>query len=256
MLSKRKVATLVAEFLGTGILTLLVLSVQRSTIGIPFFVSMIAALTMVVLVFALASTSGAILNPAIAISLWTARKLSTLTTLVYVGAELLGAWGAYYLYGYYINNHLTPVGGKYATRILIGEAVGAAILGFAWGAVAYKKWSVNLKAPVIGIATMVGMVAASTVGLGLINPGLALGVRAWVWGTYVLGPVLGAVVGFNLYGQLFATDKELAQAKKEAVPFISSLQMATTSSSSSVSSRASVGSKKKVSAKKKSTKRK
>ncbi len=255
MLNKGKVATLVAEFLGTGIFTLLVLSVQRSTIGVPFFVSMIAALTMVVLVFALASTSGAILNPAIAISLWTARKLTTLTTIVYVGAELLGAWAAYYLYGYYINNHLTPVGGKYTTRILISEAIGAAILGFAWGAVAYKKWSVNLKAPVIGIATMVGMIAASTAGIGLINPGLALGVRAWVWGTYVLGPIIGAVVGFNLYGQLFASDKELADAKKEAVPFISNLQMATTSPSRSVAAKVTTSPKKKVTTKKKSGKK-
>ena len=222
MVKKGKIAVVLAEFLGTGLFTLLVLSVQRSTIGVPFFVSMIAALTMVVLVFALGNSSGAILNPAVALGLWTVRKLQTLTALIYIGAELLGAWAAYYVYTYLINTKLTPIGGHFSGRVLAAEAIGSGILGLAWGAVAYKKWSNSIKAPVVGIATMLGMVVASTAGIGLINPGLALGVRAWVWGTYVLGPVIGVLVGVNLFGQLFATDKELAAAKSEAVSMLNS----------------------------------
>jgi hypothetical protein len=38
----------------------------------------------------------------------------------------------------------------------------------------------------------------------LLNPAVALGAQAWVWGTYVLGPVVGALVGVNLYAYLFA----------------------------------------------------
>ncbi len=222
MLKKGKIAVVVAEFLGTGLFTLLVLSVQRSTIGVPFFVAMIAALSMVVLVFTLGGSSGAVLNPAVAIALWTTRKLQTVTAVVYVAAELLGAWAAYYVYTYLINTKLTPIGGHFSGKVLAAEAIGSGILGLAWGAVAYKKWSNSIKAPVVGIATMIGMVVASVAGIGLINPGLALGVRAWVWGTYVLGPVIGVVIGVNLFGQLFATDKELATAKAEAVSMLSS----------------------------------
>ena len=213
MFGKRKVATLVAEFLGTGILTLLVLSVQRSTIGVPFFVALIAGLTLTVMMFALGSTSGALLNPAIAIGLWTARKLSTLTTVLYVAVEFLGAWGAFYLYGYFVNSKLSPIGGHYNGRTLAAEAVGAGILAFVWAAASYQKWSRGLSAAAVGIALMIAMVAASAAGIGLVNPALALGVRAWVLGTYVLGPVLGAVIGVNLFGQLFATADELAETK-------------------------------------------
>lgn len=206
MFGKRKVATLVAEFLGTGLLTLLVLSVQRSNIGVPFFVAMIAALTTIVLIFAFGKISGAYLNPAITIGLWTARRLSTLRAVLLVGMELLGAWVAYYVYTYFINTHLTPVGGHFSGRVLAAEAVGAGVLGLIWGAAIFNKWEKPQKAVVVGIAVMLGMVLASSAGLGLINPALALGVRAWVWGTYVLGPVIGAIIGVNLYGLLFADD--------------------------------------------------
>jgi|SRR5665213_460783 len=206
MFGKRKVATLVAEFLGTGILTLLVLSVQRSTIGVPFFVAMIAGITTIVLVLAFGKVSGSYLNPAITIGLWTARRLSTLRAVLLVAMEILGGWVAYYVYTYFINTHLTPIGGHFSGRILAAEAVGAGILGMVWGAALFNKWTSPQKAAAVGIGVMIGMVAASTAGLGLINPALAMGARAWVWGTYVLGPVIGAVIGVNLYGMLFADD--------------------------------------------------
>src|ERR1700679_4391910 len=111
MFGRRKAAILVAEFLGTGVLTLLVLSVQRSTIGVPFFVAIAAGLTVTVMVFALGGVSGAHLNPAITIALWTARKISTLSAVLYVAVQLLGAWVTYYLYTYLVNNKLQPIGG-------------------------------------------------------------------------------------------------------------------------------------------------
>ena len=44
MFGKRKIAAVVAEFLGTAALTLLVLSVQHSQVGLTFFVAMAAGL--------------------------------------------------------------------------------------------------------------------------------------------------------------------------------------------------------------------
>ena len=230
MFGKRKVAALVAEFLGTGILTLLVLSVQRSTIGVPFFVAMIAALTTVAMILAFSQISGSYLNPAITIGLWTARRLSTLRAVLLVAMELLGAWVAYYVYTYFINTHLTPIGGHFSGRILAAEAVGAGILGMVWGAALFNKWSKPQKAAGVGIAVMISMVVASSAGLGLVNPALALGVRAWVWGTYVLGPVIGAIIGINLYGLLFADDSSA---------FLGAVKSAASRTSASVSKSAS-----------------
>lgn len=203
MLGKRNIATVVAEFLGTGLLTLLVLSVQRSTIGVPFFVALIAGLTVIAMVFLFGDLSGAYLNPAIAIGLWTARRLSTLKAVLLIAAELLGAWTACYVYGYFANNKLTNISGHFNGRTLAAEAVATGILGLIWAAASFKKWPRSLTAPVVGLGVVVAMVAASTAGIGLANPALALGVRVWVWSTYVLGPVIGAVVGVNLYGLLF-----------------------------------------------------
>lgn len=204
MFGRQKIATLVAEFLGTGVLTLLVLSVQRSTIGVPFFVALAAGLTLATMVFALGSTSGAHLNPAVTIALWTARKVSSLTGVLYIAAQLLGAWAAYGLYTYFVNSTLQPIGGHFTGRILVAEAVGTGIFVFGWAAAMMQGFSAAVQASVAGLSYMIGIIAASSAAIGLLNPALALGVRSWVWGTYVLGPVLGAVIGANLYGLLFA----------------------------------------------------
>jgi glycerol uptake facilitator-like aquaporin len=69
MFTKEKVAMLVAEFLGTAILTLTVLSISTSNIGIGYFVSFGAGLVLLLMVFAIGGVSGAVINPAIAIGL-------------------------------------------------------------------------------------------------------------------------------------------------------------------------------------------
>jgi len=210
MFGRRKVATLVAEFLGTGILTLLVLSVQRSTIGVPFFVAAAAGLTFALLIYALGGISGGYFNPAITIGMWTARRISTIAGALYVVVQLLGAWAAYGIYTYFANNGLQSVGGHYTTRILIAESIGTAIFAFGYAAAVYQRFSVAATASYAGLAYMIGIIAASSAAIGLLNPALALGIRAWVWGTYVLGPVIGAVIGINLYDLLFSAEGESA----------------------------------------------
>jgi glycerol uptake facilitator-like aquaporin len=248
MFGRRKAAMIVAEFLGTGVLTLLVLSVQRSTIGVPFFVAMAGGLTVALMMFALGSTSGAHMNPAITIAMWTARKIATLHAVVYVAVQLLGAWAAYYLYTYFVNSKLSPIGGHFTARVLAAEAAGAVIFGFAWAAAVYQRYSTPTKAAVVGVAYMLAIIAASSASIGLVNPALALGVRAWVPGTYILGPVLGAVIGVNLYGLLFA---EPETAKAAAAVSSSSSSASSSASASKPAARA-----KKAPAKRKTTAKK
>jgi aquaporin Z len=204
MFGRQQAAALVAEFLGAGSLTLLVLSVQRSTIGVPFFVAIAAGLSIVLMGFAVGGISGGHFNPAISIGMWSARRLTTLRTVLYVAAQLLGGWLAYYLYTYFVNNHLQPVGGHYSGRIMVAEAVGTGIFAFAFAAAAFQNATQAAKASFAGLGLTIGIIAASSASIGLLNPAVALGVRAWVWGTYVLGPVVGAIIGINLYALLFA----------------------------------------------------
>lgn len=214
MFGKRQVATLVAEFLGTSALTLLILSVQRSTIGVPFFVAIAAGLTVTLMVFAVGRVSGGYFNPALVIGMWTARKINTVTSVLYIIAQMLGAWAAYGLYTYYVNNTLQPVGGDFSGRVLTAEIIGTAIFAFAVAAAVYQRAKIGLFAAMAGLGLTIGIVSASAASLGLLNPAVAFGIRAWVLGTYVLGPIIGAVIGVQLYSLLFA---DTAVAEEEAM---------------------------------------
>jgi aquaporin Z len=204
MFGRRNIATLVAEFLGTGVLTLLILSVQRSTIGVPFFVALAAGFAYIVMTFALGTVSGANFNPALTLGLWTARQIKTLTAVLFIVAQFLGAYAAYALYTYFVKSKLQDVGGHFTGRILVAEAVGTGIFAFGWAAGLYRRFSAGSMAAVAGLAYTVGIVAASPAAIGVLNPAVALGIKSFVWGTYVLGPVLGAIIGVNLYSLLFS----------------------------------------------------
>jgi len=219
MFGKRQVATLVAEFLGTSALTLLILSVQRSTIGVPFFVAIAAGLTVTLMVFAVGRVSGGYFNPALVIGMWTARKINTVTSVLYIIAQMLGAWAAYGLYTYYVNNTLQPVGGDFSGRVLTAEIIGTAIFAFAVAAAVYQRAKIGLFAAMAGLGLTIGIVSASAASLGLLNPAVAFGIRAWVLGTYVLGPIIGAVIGVQLYALLFAdvAGEEDAMEEKKTV---------------------------------------
>lgn len=220
MFRKNNLATLAAEFLGAGVLTLVVVGVQHSTIGVPYFVGIAAALAAVMLVLVFSSVSGAVLNPALTVALWTVRRLKTVPAVTYLVVQLLGAWVAYYLFTYFTQNPLNPLTSDFTWQIALAEAVGAMVLAFGWAAAVYGRYSVGYKAVAVGLGYALGIVIASSAALGLINPAVALADRAWYiwgadggWGNYVLGPVVGAVVGMNLWAWLFAGELKLSTAR-------------------------------------------
>lgn len=213
MFERKKIAMVLAEFLGTATLTLVVLAVVNKTgIGIPYFVSLMAGLTVVVGTLIFGAISGAHFNPAITLGLLSARRIKVLPAVVYIAAQLLGGFGAYLLYSYVVDSTLRNVG-EYNSRVLVAEALGAFVFSLGWAATVYHKLEAGKAAFLVGAAFTVGIVVASLGSAGLLNPALALGVRSWVWGTYVLGPVLGAVIGFNLYALLFAPADSLLGGK-------------------------------------------
>jgi glycerol uptake facilitator protein len=201
----------VAEFLGTGILTMVVLAISKSTIGIPYFVSFAAGLAIVVGTFAFASVSGAHFNPAITIGLWSTRRIGFLKVVTYVAAQLLGAAAAYLLYTYFIGQHWNN-SGKFEAKILVGESVGTFVFSLAWAAAAFRRFDETKAAAVVGVGLVIGIMIASSASAGFLNPAVALGARSWVWFSYVLGPILGSVIGFNLYGLLFAPAVAVAES--------------------------------------------
>lgn len=217
MLTRKKIAMLVAEFLGTALLTLTFLAVSKSTIGIPYFVSIAAGLAVAAGTLALSSVSGGHFNPVITLGLWSVRRVKTLPAIVYVCAQLLGGMGAYFLFSYLINQPWHNASQVFEGRILVAEAAGAFIFSLGWAATVYNRMSVGKSAAVIGMSFMLAVLVSSAGAGGLVNPAVALGVRSWTWGTTVLGPVLGAVIGFNLYSLLFAPAAELVAEEEAAI---------------------------------------
>lgn len=210
MLKRDYLAMLVAEFLGTGILTLVILSVQRSQLGLAFFVAIAAGLAVTALTFIFGRASVAHFNPAITLAFWTARRIKTVKALLFILFQILGAWAALALYHYFVNTDVQEINQAFNGRIMVAEAIGTMVLALACAAAAYHSFD-NARAGVVsGIGLMLAIIVASAASVAIVNPAVALGVRAWDvfgsqgWGNFVLGPILGAVIGVNLYGLLFA----------------------------------------------------
>jgi aquaporin Z len=212
LFDRKKIAMVLAEFLGTAILTAVILTVSRSNVGVPYFIALAAGLAIAAGTLVFGAVSGAHFNPIVTIGLWTARKIKTLPAVAYVAAQLLGGFAAYALYSYLVDATWQN-SGTYDARILVAEAVGAFVFTLGWAAVVYNKMEGGKAAFTVGASLVLGIlvVAVSTgptldirSAAAILNPAVALGMRAWEWGTYVLGPILGAVIGFNLYALLFA----------------------------------------------------
>lgn len=217
MLERKKIAMILAEFLGTAILTAVVLAVSKSNLGYTYFVALAAGLVIAAGTLVFGAASGAHFNPVVTIGLWTARRVKTLPAIAYVAAQLLGGFVAYLLFAYLVDNKFQNAG-EFNSRVLVAEAVGAFVFSMGWAAAVYNKLESAKAAFVVGASLALGIMVASIASAGYLNPAVALGAKSWVWGTYVLGPILGGIIGFNLYALLFAPANALLgdkQAKKK-----------------------------------------
>ena len=220
MFSRKQIAVLGAEFLGTFVLALVMLSVQHSTIGLPYFVAAAAGLTLAMLTVMLSGNGGGHFNPAVTIGMWTVRQIKTLRALAYLAAQLVGALAAYWLYVYFIKTDLQPITGPgYDPRMMAAEATGAFVLSMAYAAAVFNGYLSAKRGAITGAAYALAIILAASVTIGIINPAIAFSVRAVAiggftgWGTYVLGPILGAIIGFNLYALLFAEESALLRVR-------------------------------------------
>lgn len=212
MFGRNKIAMVVAEFLGTFTLAGAVLAMSGRT-NFPFFSAAAAGLTMALMVLIIGQVSGAHINPAVTVGLWTQRKIATLTAIIYVAAQMLGGVVAWRVNEYLLNQPLKNLTTKNLDwRVLTAEAIGTFIFTFGVAAAVYQGYEELKRAAVIGGSLFAGVLAASFGSAGVVNPAVAIGVRSWS-ASYVAGPVLGAVVGMTLYAILFAPQTRKATAK-------------------------------------------
>lgn len=232
MTQRTKIGMLVAEFFGTAVLTSTVLAQANSNVIVnkTWFIAATAGLTLAMLVLAIGKVSGAHVNPAVTIGLWTLRKVQTTTAVAMIAAQFLGAVVALRLFQYFQNDVLNNIAGKFSWHIMWAETIGALVFGFGIAAAVTQKLEGYAKAYAIGVSLMLGALVASTASNGFLNPAVALGNNSWSW-IYVTAPIVGMTLGMNIYDMFLAPESEL----KSSVSASASKAVASTASASKAS---------------------
>jgi len=213
MFKKGNVAGLVAEFLGTALLVTMALVLFETT-AVTYFVATSVAVTLGVIVMFFWGISGAHVNPGVTFGMWTARHIGTLRAAGYIASQLLGGLAAWQLYQYLSDKNIPAHAGSFNTAMWVGEVIGTAILAAGFTAALTRGFDSLQSALTIGASLFVGMMVAAIASAGYINPALALGVRSWD-SVYVLGPLVGGVIGVNLYTMLFAPGRTFRVSRKK-----------------------------------------
>jgi aquaporin Z len=204
MFRNKKVAMLLAELVGTAVLALVFVGVQHNGIGYPFFIALAAGSAVGAMALVFGSTSGAHFNPALTLGLWTARKVKTVPSILYIGVQILGGAIAFWTYNYLAKTHLQGMAGHYQARVMIGEAIGVFVFVVGWAAAAAQKFEGIRLAATVGGSFALGVIIASVASYGFANPAIAMADNSFGWSTYVLGPAIGGIVGVNFYNMLLA----------------------------------------------------
>lgn len=206
MFGREKLRLVLAEFLGTFMLALAVLVVGNlfGAGTAAWYVSLSAGVALVLIVTNLGYISGAHVNPAVTIGLWTLKKINTTNALVYIASQLLGGATALLFYNYATNDSLAAVGAStFDWRVFWLEAAGAAVFGMGIVSAISQKLEGFYLAFTIGLSLTAGALVASLAAPGFLNPAVALGNNAWDR-TMVIAPIIGMVVGMNVYMALLA----------------------------------------------------
>lgn len=208
MFSRKKLAMLGAEFLGVAVLTSVLLAVGKSGVGFSYFLSSGVALAFLAMALLVGGVSGAHFNPAVTLGMWTTRKVPTLQAASYLVAQFAGGLAAWGLYSYLVNQTLPSTASSFDWRVMVAEGIAGLVIAFGTAAAVYQGYSGLQAAATVAGAIFVGTLVASLGSNGIGNPAIALGVRDWSW-AYVAGPLIGGIVGANLYLYMFAPQSAL-----------------------------------------------
>ncbi len=188
----------IGEAVGTGVLTMVVALALAGTFAVP--VAVLAALTLGLFVYSLGHLSGTHINPAVTIGAWSIGKVSTDDALKYVIAQFIGAGAALLVVGSLVTAAIPPL--KADLAIGLAEMIGTALFTFGIASVVYGKTPAVMSGMVVGGSLLLGTAVAALLGSnGVLNPAVALGIGSFNV-MYVLGPILGSVLGMQLYKRL------------------------------------------------------
>jgi len=222
---------LAAEFLGTfalvffgaGAVCIDFLLRSSGGLGLPM-IALASGLAFAIMISALGHISGGHFNPAITIAYWVTKRLSTLDSVAYWGAQLAGAIAAAAFLKLIVPEDI-------GTNVFLGTPElmrdyprwsGMAIEGVATFFVVLIVFATlvdehatfrSVAGFSIGLTLALGTLLAGPLTGGALNPARAFGPelvsRHWLnWGIYWVGPLGGGFVAGLLYDSLFLRKPE------------------------------------------------
>jgi glycerol uptake facilitator-like aquaporin len=193
----------IAESIGTFALTLVVALALGGMF--PVATPVLAALTLGLFVYSIGHLSGTHINPAVTIGAWSIKKITTSDAVGYIVAQFIGAAVALLLVSKTVGMATVMVESNWA--ILAAELLGTLFFTFGIASVVYGKTPGQLSGIVVGGSLLLGITIAALLGSnGVLNPAVAFGIGSFNL-MYVLGPILGSVLGMQLYKQLCTTQE-------------------------------------------------
>lgn len=189
----------IGEAVGTMVLTMVVALALAGTFAVA--VPVLAALTLGLFVYSLGHLSGTHINPAVTVGAWSIGKLSTDDMIKYIVAQCIGAGAALLLMAALVTEGADLVVTD-GLGIGLAEMIGTAIFTFGIASVVYGKTPAVMSGFVVGGSLLLGIAVAALLGSnGVLNPAVALGIGSFNI-MYILGPILGSVLGMNVYKRL------------------------------------------------------
>ena len=185
----------IAEALGTMALTLAVALSLASKF--PVATPVLAAVVLGLFVYSIGHISGMQVNPAVTIGLWSIKKIKTNDAVYYILAQCIGAGVASFLVSSTLGLAKLTVSGDIG--IGAAELLGAFFFTFGIASVVYGKTPSLMSGVVVGGSLLLGIAIAAMLGSnGVLNPAVALGIGSFNL-MYLLGPILGSILGMQAY---------------------------------------------------------
>jgi glycerol uptake facilitator-like aquaporin len=186
----------IAELFGTFILSLVVTLSLAGKFPVP--TPILAGFVLGTFVYTIGFISGAQINPAVTIGLWTIKKITTKDAVAYIISQFAGALLALFVAIVIVGirtHYILP-----ATWLMgLSELIGTMLLTFGVASVVYGKTDNLLSGIVVGSSLFIGIASAGVMGsAGVLNPAVSLSVGLFN-PFYIAGQVLGGIFGFWLF---------------------------------------------------------
>jgi aquaporin Z len=193
------VGAILAECIGTFSLSFAVLASINGVFGSVIPTAVIAGFTLFLAVLTIGGISGAHINPGITVGLLSLGRISANRAVYYVIAQVVGAFAAAAVVNTLLDGVMATVqSGDADFRIFLAEAIGMIFFGMGVAAATVNQYKGMEAAAVVGGSLFLGVSFALVASNGVLNPAVAFAINS-VNVVYLVAPLVGSVVGMNLY---------------------------------------------------------